>query len=126
MAGRGPRDALAILMSSSKHEGVWNATLLDDEAEADLVAGLDRSGKDVIDNSYEDVLDLVPENAEETGRIRRENVRVNQWLSQYDRSIVPRAKFCNFDDRRRPPAKFRRKRRSATHIHGLRFVASAI
>ena len=47
MAGR--RDALAILMSSSKREGVWNATLLDDEAEADLVLGLDRSGEDVID-----------------------------------------------------------------------------
>jgi len=65
MAGRRPRDALAILMSSSKREGVWNPTLLDDEAEADLVAGLDRSGEDVIDNSYKDVLDLVPENAEE-------------------------------------------------------------
>jgi hypothetical protein len=52
-------------MSSSKREGVWNPTLLDEEAEADLVAGLDRSGEDVIDNSYKDVLDLVPENAEE-------------------------------------------------------------
>ena len=60
-----PRDALTVLMSSSKREGAWNATLLDDEAEADLVAGLDRSGEDVIDNSYEDILDLVPENAEE-------------------------------------------------------------
>ena len=71
MAGRRPRDALAILMSSSKREGVWNPTLLDEEAEADLVAGLDRSGEDVIDNSYKDVLDLVPENAEEARTIVR-------------------------------------------------------
>lgn len=57
-------DALTILMRSAKQEGVWNVAMVDDETEARLVEGLERSGEEVIDNSYEDVLDLVPENSE--------------------------------------------------------------